>query len=638
METITVTRLSDMLGNAANSLQALCNGAGDAPHLHVSTVVRLAAKLTAIQTNLAHIRRFMSTPNNPEKTPRVPCERLYVDLDLCVTSGRVLVDSLDAVVLAINTGAVQAENESDWESVNVGQNFKHHTHDPTSVFYPYFDRLDAGFEIVLRAVSFTRWSDQQALLGSTSSRKILQELEQDRLDFTSAKPCGDRIPSSSPRPGGCSSPPSWSSRLGLGRGLSTLSFLFPAYARLFTGLLAEGGDQRPRKDSPRQEMHQAVVRVSSWPLMKQLDRRVSERAAREAARKRSAFIDKQIETDFYTWRKCSVLMWGSYESKMLLVQHFMAAGVPSGAGADLMTDVSSAVMQIRRDALLEARRVVEGVVRCQMNIGEEAMACAKHLLQQMDEDDAVLDMEIARAVEELWSLPTLRAECVRAGRPEAHDNQVMDAVRRVAAPNYTPTTADYRRAIVDRKWEPIRGVFDIGSLSMSVLDHEKIRIRCCAARRMAVDNFFDNTTSLVFIVDLAKYDEPLPFYHDTPARPQLEFTYLLDLFDGLVNRSKSFPNASMILLFSNVGVFGEKIRRHTPLSRVFSDYRGRHGNVEDAIGYIVGRFTSLDTGRGKWIYPHVGELMDASTMAFLLEAVKDTMLNCSLREAGLFQG
>ncbi|KAK3324403.1 G-protein alpha subunit-domain-containing protein [Cercophora scortea] len=637
METITVTRLSDMLGNTATSLQALCNGASDAPHLDVSTVLRLATKLTAIQTNLAHIRRFMSTSNNPEKTPRVPCEQLYVDLDLCATSGRVLVDSLDAVVLAINTGAVQAEHESDWESVKGGQNNKLHTHNPTSGFYPYFDRLDAGFEIVLRAVSFTRWSDQQALLGSTSSRKILHELEQDRLDFTSAKPSGDTNPSSSP--GRCSSPQSWSSRLGLGRGLSTLNFLLPAYARLFTGLLAGGGggDQRPREDLLRQEKHQAVVRVSSWPLMKQLDRRVSDRAAREAARKRSAFIDKQIETDFYTRRKCSVLMWGSYESKMLLVQHFMAAGVPSGAAADLLTDASSAVRQIRRDALLEARRVVESVVRCRMNIGEDAMASAKRLLERMEEEDAVLDVEIARAVEELWLLPTLRAECVRAGRPEAHDNLVMDAVRRVAAPNYTPTTADYRRAIVDHKWEPIRGVFDIGSLSMSVLDHEKIRMRCCAARRMAVDNFFDNTTSLVFIVDLAKYDELLPFYYDTPG-PQLEFTYLLDLFDGLINRSKSFPNASMILLFCNAGVFGEKIRRNTPLSRVFSDYRGRHGNVEDAIGYIVSRFTSLDTGRGKRIYPHVGELMDASTMSFLLEAVKDTMLNCSLREAGLFQG
>jgi guanine nucleotide-binding protein G(i) subunit alpha len=184
---------------------------------------------------------------------------------------------------------------------------------------------------------------------------------------------------------------------------------------------------------------------------------------------------------------------------------------------------------------------------------------------------------------------------------------------------------DYRRFYKDRKRLLVQGSFDFGTqLSISVIDPDGLPRNCCSRRKTL--HFFDSAVSLILPVDLAQYDAVLP-----EDESQTRIMAALSVFESIVS-CKTLAGSSIILVLFNVALFGKQLKQ-TPVSKYFPDCTAGD-NQDDALDYIVGRFTAVNRV-GKQMYTYIGELEHPEVMTLMVSAVKDTMLNNALRQAGI---
>ncbi|KAK0636768.1 hypothetical protein B0T17DRAFT_89718 [Bombardia bombarda] len=637
MET-AVARLDDMLDNTATSLRALSGyGHNDGgPDADVDdtvgpTALRLAATLASIQTNMSYIHRvFLDSANclSLEKQVPPPGAHFHAGLEVCTTSCKALVDRLDSVVSGIRIGmgfmfvgpGTESESELDCE-LHKGLDYDDDYDDmlnpfellkenPLRGFRPYVDRLATGVAILLDASSLCL-SDQQALLENSASRIIFRQLRQDGVNFV-ARHSGYRSSTSSLRD---HSPSPRRLKLRLGRsGLSSLLSIPPR----LTALLGRGCRRDQRQDQEQRDFKRVPLeRASTWPLVKSLTKGAERDATREA-QKRSALIDKQLETEFNAHRRCTVLTCGSHEDKALLMEHFISmSSTAPGSSANLDVNSPSVVALIRRHVFLEAKSMVEATAKhnWQTCKGVRENLFARTLLEKMEEEGATLNKEIVQYLEDLWQSKEFQTECVRVGRPEAYSNLIMDAIRRVSVSDYVPTPADYRRFSVNQRRTLNRGTYDIDALSVSVFDYSTLSrpnhgLGCCGSSRKVLQ-LLDNATSMIFLADLAQCGDML--------QPDSKLHQILNILDAT---GPLFPKASIIIILSNADQFKEKFNI------------GGAASADEALKHVFHRLTA-GSPRDRKVYAHVGELLDPATMQFVVAAVKDTMLECALSDAGL---
>ncbi|KAH8702847.1 guanine nucleotide binding protein, alpha subunit [Phaeosphaeriaceae sp. PMI808] len=124
-------------------------------------------------------------------------------------------------------------------------------------------------------------------------------------------------------------------------------------------------------------------------------------------------------------------------------------------------------------------------------------------------------------------------------------------------------------------------------------------------------------TTLIFIVDLSRYDKGL-------------FESIV-LFNSLVN-NVNFMRTSIILLLVNYRAFKRKIFR-TPLSNYFPDYSGGCDGVR-AEKYIRQRFEQCNRARLR-MYTHVIEVDDTCLKRLTIAAVQETLLLNGLTASGI---
>lgn len=195
----------------------------------------------------------------------------------------------------------------------------------------------------------------------------------------------------------------------------------------------------------------------------------------------------------------------------------------------------------------------------------------------------------------------------------------FNEVERIAAPNYVPNEADMLR--VRTKTSGIHETrFTMGQLKIDLFDIGGMR----SERKKWFHNF-ENVTSIIFVVNLANYDQLL--LEDSSQTKMMES---LVLFDSLVN-SRWFRRTSVILMLSNVSSFMEKLAR-SPLSNYFPEYSGGN-NVNRAAKYVLWRFNQVNRAHLK-IYPHLVNPTDPSNIRVVFAAVSDTIRNNLLFDSG----
>lgn len=139
-------------------------------------------------------------------------------------------------------------------------------------------------------------------------------------------------------------------------------------------------------------------------------------------------------------------------------------------------------------------------------------------------------------------------------------------------------------------------------------------------------NCFDNVSTIIFCVALSEYDN---FLLEESNTNRLEES--LALFDSVVN-SRWFSRTTVVLFLNKIDVFAEKLK-YSPLENFFPDYKGG-SNISNGVKYILWRFNKLNRS-GLNIYPHVTQATDTSNIELVMAAVKQTILENSLKDSGI---
>jgi len=126
---------------------------------------------------------------------------------------------------------------------------------------------------------------------------------------------------------------------------------------------------------------------------------------------------------------------------------------------------------------------------------------------------------------------------------------------------------------------------------------------------------------------MSEYD--LNLYEDDRTNRMHES---LKLFKEIAN-TKWFLNTSMILFLNKKDLFQEKIKK-VDLTVAFPEYKGGL-DYGKAAAYIRTIFLAQNENPKKQVYVHETCATDTNNVAVVFNAVRDTVLNQTLTDAGM---
>lgn len=197
----------------------------------------------------------------------------------------------------------------------------------------------------------------------------------------------------------------------------------------------------------------------------------------------------------------------------------------------------------------------------------------------------------------------------------------LSDILRIAKPNYIPNLND-----VLRTRKKTSGIYDFRFQMGSGLNIHMFDVGGQRSERKKWIHCFDNVTLIIFCIALSEYDQVL-----LEENSQNRLDESLTLFDSVVN-SRWFARTSIVLFLNKIDVFAEKLP-YSPLEDYFPDYNGGN-NINKAAKYILWKFTQVNRS-GLNIFPHVTQATDTSNIELVFAAVKETILENSLKDSGL---
>ena len=340
-------------------------------------------------------------------------------------------------------------------------------------------------------------------------------------------------------------------------------------------------------------------------------------------RQRSAEIDKHIsEVSRHEFREYKLLLLGSGESgKTTIVKQMKIIHQNGYSKQELymfrLTVIKNLIDSVRAIAL--ALRLL-GMEPERLESREAADVLTQYEVPA--DANAFLPPEIGELIQTLWTDPIIPRLLERRSEFYMMDNAgyFLDAAPRIAMDSYIPTQEDVLHArsktvgISETRFEMGRG------LAIHLVDVGGQR-----SERNKWIHCFDAVTSVIFCVALSEYDQVL--LEDSHQNRMAES---LVLFESIIN-SRWFQRSSIILFLNKIDIFKQKLARR-PLSDYFPEYTGGD-DVNKAAKYILWRFMQANHSK-LCIYPHITQATDTTNIRLVFAAVKETILQNSLRETG----
>ncbi|KAK5781607.1 hypothetical protein RI543_000789 [Arxiozyma heterogenica] len=237
--------------------------------------------------------------------------------------------------------------------------------------------------------------------------------------------------------------------------------------------------------------------------------------------------------------------------------------------------------------------------------------------------------EFVPILTKLWESPRTQ-ELING--PDSSQFYLMDSapyfmeksnLLRITSDKYIPSLQD-----ILRSRQKTSGIFDTHVNMGSNLKLHFFDVGGQRSERKKWIHCFDNVTLVIFCVSLSEYDQFL-----VEDSEQNRFQESLVLFDNIVN-SRWFSRTSIVLFLNKIDLFAEKLKRK-PLENYFPDYNGGD-DINKATKYILWRFVQLNRANLN-IYPHVTQATDTTNIKLVFAAIKETILENSLKDTGMLQ-
>lgn len=258
-----------------------------------------------------------------------------------------------------------------------------------------------------------------------------------------------------------------------------------------------------------------------------------------------------------------------------------------------------------------------------LDLKPESKEAAARVMGDAHGFSGVLTPAIGKDIKALWSDPAVKSAFSRSSEFQLNDSAgyYFDAVDRLIQPDYVPTEQDVLRSRT-KTTGIIETEFDVDGVHFRMVDVGGQR-----SERKKWMYCFQDVTAVIFCVAMSEYD--LKLYEDDTTNRMHES---LKLFKEICN-TKWFVNTSMILFLNKRDLFAEKVQK-VDLSVCFPEYTGGK-NYDNASQYIKKMFLAQNDNPKKTIYSHYTCATDTDNILVVFNAVKDIILNQTLKEAGM---
>ncbi|SMR57025.1 unnamed protein product [Zymoseptoria tritici ST99CH_1E4] len=335
----------------------------------------------------------------------------------------------------------------------------------------------------------------------------------------------------------------------------------------------------------------------------------------KASHTRSRRIDQGLEADAKRLRRqCDVLLIGTSDHDVdVLLEHLLLLYDP-GEKQYTATELLIYRQIVYRTLVQYAKAIAHAAMESESPAGEISRRRIEAILScAVDPDPAIpLNADYGLAVTWLW---TEYADCRQDLFMPHYASYFLEKADRICMSTYKPSGEDVLK---------VRSSMNEVKIQMGALSVNLTRVKQENRERKNVLAMFEHVTSIIFCVDLSRYDVP---WLDT-ANGLME---PLVFFDSVVN-SRWFMRASVILLLGNAGSFRAKMA-HSPLKQYFPDYNGGD-DLNRGAKYILWRFHQLNRARLA-LYPHLLELDDVTSLRVIFAAIKETILRNAMQDIGI---
>ncbi|KAF8310845.1 guanine nucleotide binding protein, alpha subunit [Clavulina sp. PMI_390] len=219
----------------------------------------------------------------------------------------------------------------------------------------------------------------------------------------------------------------------------------------------------------------------------------------------------------------------------------------------------------------------------------------------------------------LWADPNVKAAYQRGNEVALPDSlhYFLDSLPRLWAPNFQVSNDDILHCRA-RTTGMTETTFKSNDHILRLID-----VGGQKSERRKWINFFQDVTSILFLVSLSGYDECL--IEDRDANQMQD---AMQIWDGICN-SQWFSRTAFILFLNKSDLFEAKLK-HSPIRASFPDYSGNDDDVAAGKDYFRKRFVSLCQKSKKEanrdVYTHYTTATDTKHLKVVMKAVEGPLL------------
>jgi len=260
---------------------------------------------------------------------------------------------------------------------------------------------------------------------------------------------------------------------------------------------------------------------------------------------------------------------------------------------------------------------------------EKLSDAVQYFLQLQDTDVADTKLQdpdlapIVQYIRDLWSNKKIKRVFELRAHFQIPDSAsyFFSTLDRIAKQDYSPSYDDMLRCR-SRTTGIVETSLEMGGRQFRIMDVGGQR-----SERKKWIHCFKDVTAVIFVAAINEYDQTL--FEEQNQNRVIE---ALDLFDKTCN-SGWFESASYILFLNKQDLFREKLKT-VDLSVLFSDYK-KGNDPSAAEEYLQDKFKSMNRKPENTIYCHVTCATDSNNVKFTFDAVREIIINASLRSSNL---
>ncbi|XP_075242365.1 guanine nucleotide-binding protein G(o) subunit alpha-like isoform X1 [Convolutriloba macropyga] len=282
-------------------------------------------------------------------------------------------------------------------------------------------------------------------------------------------------------------------------------------------------------------------------------------------------------------------------------------------------------------------RAITAILQAMKNLGilfenedlEDKYTIIRDFQLNFDPKTENIPPDIVSAISAVWKDPGLQSCYSRSNEYQLIDaaKYFIEKVDEITKDNYVPSKDDIIRARLQTQ-----GIVEI-EINIRTKNHiGRFRIIDVGGQRNQRKKWvhaFEDVTALIYVASLNDYD--LVLQEDT-RKGTNRMVESLNLFENTIHMNV-FKEKSVILFLNKTDLFREKIVR-SPIESYFNDYTGGP-DYRKGTEYFTNLFMSKNLIESRNIYPHLTCATDTEALAYLINAVADTIIQENLKIVGV---